>query len=69
MLGRSVQWLIEGKEEVFEVEDPDIRMFFRQHDWSDFTNKERDIIRQSMKMAAAYKAARQQGQAQSLAAD
>ena len=69
MLGRSVQWLIKGKEEVFEVEDPDIRMFFRQHDWSDFTNKERDIIRQSMKMAAAYKAARQQGQAQSLAAD
>ena len=69
MLGRSVQWLIEGKEEVFEVEDPDIRMFFRQHDWSDFTNEERDIIRQSMKMAAAYKAARQQGQVQSLAAD
>jgi transcriptional regulator with XRE-family HTH domain len=60
MLGHSVQWLIEGREEVFEVEDPHIRLFFRQHEWSDFTDEEQEIIRQSMRMAAAYKAAREQ---------
>ena len=63
MLGRSVQWLIEGKEEVFEMEDPDIRLFFRQHEWSDFTDEEQEIIRQGMRMAAAYKAAREQSEA------
>ena len=63
MLGRSVQWLIEGREEVFEVEDPDIRLFFRQHEWSDFTDEEQDLIRQGMRMAAAYKAAREQSEA------
>ncbi len=59
ILGRSVQWLIEGREEDFEVADPEIRLFFRQYDWEAFTEQERELIRQGMKMAAAYKAARE----------
>ena len=60
ILGRSVQWLIEGREEVFEVEDPDIRLFFRQYEWGDFNNEEQEIVRQGIKMAQAYRAARKQ---------
>ena len=60
LLGRSVQWLIEGREEVFEVDDPEVRLFFRQYEWAEFTNEEQELIRQGMKMAAAYKTAREQ---------
>ena len=60
ILGRSVQWLIEGREEVFEVEDPDIRLFFRQYEWGDFNNEEQEVVRQGIKMAQAYRAARKQ---------
>ena len=60
ILGRSVQWLIEGREEVFEVEDPDLRLFFRQYEWGDFTNEEQEVVRQGIKMAQAYRAARKQ---------
>lgn len=58
ILGRSVQWLIEGREEVFEVEDPELRLFFRQYEWGDFTDEEQEIVRQGIKMAQAYRAAR-----------
>ncbi|MXX53521.1 MAG: helix-turn-helix transcriptional regulator [Dehalococcoidia bacterium] len=63
ILGRSVQWLIEGREEVFEVQDPELRLFFRQYEWGDFTNEEQEIVRQGVKMAQAYRAAREQSEA------
>ncbi len=60
ILGRSVQWLIEGREEVFEVEDPALRLFFRQYEWGDFSDEEQELVRQGIKMAQAYRAARTQ---------
>ena len=59
MVGRSVQWLLEGREEVFEVEDPEIRLFFRRYEWGDFTEEEQELVRQGLRMATAYKAARE----------
>ena len=59
VLGRSVQWLLEGREEVFEVEDPEVRLFFRQYEWNDFTEEEQELVRQGLRMATAYRAARQ----------
>ena len=58
ILGRSAQWLIEGREEMFEVEDPELRLFFRQREWGDFTDEEKEVVRQGVKMARAYRAAR-----------
>ncbi len=58
LLNRSVQWLIDGREETYEIDDPDLRLFFRQYEWGDFTEEERELIRQGLKMAAAYRAAR-----------
>ena len=59
VLGRSVQWLLEGREEVFEVEDPEVRLFFRQYEWDDFTAEEQELVRQGLRMATTYRAARQ----------
>ena len=58
VLGRSVQWLLGGRSEVFEVEDPEVRMFFIQHEWTDFSKDEQDMIRHSLRMAVSYKSAR-----------
>ena len=63
LLGRSVQWLLEGREEVFEVADPELRLFFRQEDWSDFTEEEREVIRQGIRQAVIYRDARKRAEA------
>ena len=62
ILGRSVQWLIEGREEVFEVQDPELRLFFRQYEWGDFTDEEQDVVRKGINMAVAYRAARKRAE-------
>lgn len=58
VLGRSVQWLVGGRGEVFEVEDPEVRMFFIQHEWTDFNEDEQDMIRKTLRLAVSYKSAR-----------
>ncbi len=62
ILGRSTQWLIEGREEMFEVEDPELRLFFREREWRDFSDEEKEVVRQGVKMARAYRAARKRAE-------
>ena len=65
ILGRSVQWLIEGREEVFEVTDPELRIFFRQYEWGDFNDEEQELVRRAVKSAQAYRAARKRSESPS----
>jgi hypothetical protein len=45
--------------EEIEITDPEIRIFFSENPLDDFTEFELDLIRQAIKLAQAYKDARE----------
>ena len=46
----------EGDE--IDIADPEISLFFRQYEWDEFTEEEKEVIRQAIRMAKAYREAR-----------
>lgn len=45
--------------EEIDIEDPEIRLFFRNYDWDEFTEQEKDVIRQGIRMVEASRRARE----------
>ena len=41
-----------------DITDPEISLFFRQYEWDEFTEEEKEVIRQAIRMAKAYREAR-----------
>ena len=46
----------EGNE--IDIADPEISLFFRQYEWDEFNDEEKEVIRQAIRMAKAYREAR-----------
>ena len=60
VLGVRPEWLLEGTQVDIDIPDPELRLFFRNYDWDEFTNEEKDVIRQGINMALAARRARGQ---------
>ena len=41
-----------------DIADPEISLFFRQYEWDEFNDEEKEVIRQAIRMAKAYREAR-----------
>ena len=41
-----------------DIADPEISLFFRQYEWDEFNDEEKEVIRQAIRMAEAYREAR-----------
>lgn len=46
----------EGDE--IDIADPEISLYFRQYQWDEFNYEEKEVIRQAVRMAKAYREAR-----------
>ena len=46
----------EGDE--IDISDPELSLFFRQYEWDEFNDEEKEVIRQAIRMAKAYREAR-----------
>ena len=46
----------EGDE--IDIADPELSLFFRQYEWDEFNDEEKEVIRQAIRMAKAYREAR-----------
>ena len=46
----------EGDE--IDIADPELSLFFRQYEWDEFNEEEKEVIRQAIRMAKAYREAR-----------
>ena len=44
-----------------DIEDPEIRLFFRNYDWNEFAEQEKDVVRQRIRVVEATKIARGAG--------
>ncbi len=41
-----------------DITDPEISLFFRQYEWDEFNDEEKEVVRQAIRMATAYREAR-----------